>query len=125
MNIDFMKYYYENKEASEHELMNFAEQVQIWKESGVLHDATFEKCKAYAASIQADINQMEASKALFLNCISSLSTFRFQKVITEKLVNNKTWADVASAMELSSQHIQNSIYPKAIKELGMLLAAVG
>lgn len=115
-----MKYYYELKESLEHELVNFASQVQLWKEFGVLNDETFETCKAHAEHIQADIKQMEAEKAHFLNCISSLSEYRYQQVITERHIFNKTWPDISNAMKLSSQHIQKRIYPAALKEFNSL-----
>lgn len=121
MNIHFMEYYYENKEATEREFTSFASQVQSWKESGVLHDSTFEKCKTYATILQDEINQMEFDKTIFMNCVSNLSDTRFQQVITERHVYNKKWSDVADKLKLSSQHIQNRIYPAALNEFVALL----
>lgn len=121
MNINSMKYYDVLKESLEHELVNFASQVQLWKESGVLKDETFEICKAHAEHIQADIRQMEAEKARFLNGISRLSEYRYQQVITERHIFNKTWTDIANVMKLSPQHIQKRIYPAAIKEFNALI----
>lgn len=121
MNINLMTYYYELKESLEHELVNFASQVQMWKESGVINNETFERCKTYAEHIQADIQQMETEKEHFFNCINNLSNSRYQQAIMERLVYDKKWDDVADAMKLSSQHIQKRIYPAALKEFNALL----